>query len=254
MRRVDSVAAAEIVIDRGWQVFFVSSDKVPLRGTHGHLDATSDRDVMRSMARRGQVILPAIAPRPDEVVVDIDPRNGGTAESVGLEGREADAVSRSRGWHHFFRNDGLRTQNGVLPGIDLKSAGGYVVAWQPEALPWRDELQQIPPETLAILRAAQSTRRSTAAEDEDVVWPNGVRDDRLFRYLCRLRNAGMDAAGLRAEAVRKNAVACDPPLPDEQALAKAEGAARYPVGEAWPEVVVTHIRGARGGLVGGLRR
>ena len=87
MRYEESIAAARLVIEKGWPVFFVSFSKVPFKGSHGFLDATTDDAAMLALAQkyRGQMLMPAIALGPDEMVVDIDFRNGGTSESVGLD-------------------------------------------------------------------------------------------------------------------------------------------------------------------------
>jgi len=148
----------------------------------------------------------------------------------------------SGGVHFFFKNNGLRLRNGALPGLDLKTEGGYVAVYQSERLPRRSELLAVPQVTLDVLTSAMGASRTTAVEDEIAQWGEGERDTRLFSYLCRLRNAGMDSEGLKSEAIRKNVASCVPPLSDSQAVAKAEQASRYPIGEAYPVFMVRRVK------------
>jgi hypothetical protein len=76
-------------------------------------------------------------------VLDVDPRNGGTA----WYDANFDALPLTRchqtqggGIHLLFRPaPGLRcTSDRIAPGIDVKAAGGYVIWWPREGLPFED--------------------------------------------------------------------------------------------------------------------
>lgn len=61
------------------------------------------------------------------IVVDIDPKNGGSNEE--FESIKT-VVSRTGGggWHYFFLyEEGLQTKAGIKKGIDIRSDGGFVV-------------------------------------------------------------------------------------------------------------------------------
>jgi hypothetical protein len=166
---------------QGWPVFALANGKVPFKGTHGHLDATTDPLAVAAAMRRPGAI-PAVALTDGLVVVDVDPRNGGTLESVGLKESEADVRTPGGGWHFYFEADGLRLRNGVLPGIDLKAKGGYVVAPgtilpNGKAYDGRAKPKPMPARTREILDEALARRaeRVTAGDLDEM----GTRDEIL---------------------------------------------------------------------------
>lgn len=123
---------------RGWPVFRLSSSKVPLKGTHGHLDATTDPTLIRTWLeheRRPLCLGLACGPI---VVLDAD-GPGGLAQLTELArphgGLPRTLVARTaRGFHFYYRagTDDLRTLNGPRAakgddGLDIKAHGGYVV-------------------------------------------------------------------------------------------------------------------------------
>jgi hypothetical protein len=58
-------------------------------------------------------------------LVDIDPRNGGDASLLGLDGVAlALAATPSGGEHYFVAPIGVESRDGVYPGVDLKSGNG----------------------------------------------------------------------------------------------------------------------------------
>jgi hypothetical protein len=76
-------------------------------------------------------------------VIDVDPRNGGTA----WYGQNFDALPQTRchqtqsgGVHLLFKPaPGLRCSSGrIAAGVDVKAAGGYVIWWPREGLPFED--------------------------------------------------------------------------------------------------------------------
>ncbi len=62
------------------------------------------------------------------VVVDIDPRHGGTNELF-KDYKTPCSRTGGGGWHYYFTSDSIITNRaGVLPGIDIRGQGGYVIA------------------------------------------------------------------------------------------------------------------------------
>lgn len=62
------------------------------------------------------------------VVVDIDPRHGGTNELF-KDFKTPCSQTGGGGWHYYFTSDSKITNRaGVLPGIDIRGEGGYVIA------------------------------------------------------------------------------------------------------------------------------
>lgn len=102
--------------------------KVPAT-RHGKDDATTDLDVIRAWWARNSQYNIGIRPNPGDVVLDIDVRNGGTLESLGVLPSTWTAATGGGGYHLWFRCSGrMRGKLDRLPGIDLKTETGYLVA------------------------------------------------------------------------------------------------------------------------------
>lgn len=62
------------------------------------------------------------------IVVDIDPRHGGTNDLF-KEYKTPCSRTGGGGWHYYFTSDSMITNRaGVLPGIDIRGEGGYIIA------------------------------------------------------------------------------------------------------------------------------
>jgi len=127
----------------------------------------------------------AIACEPSELVlIDIDPRHGGDATweqlktELNINDDTAQAISGSGGPHLYYRSPAgvrVRSRNGALgPGIDVKSAGGYVIAppsrhfsggeyiWQVGHKITETAIAELP---VALLERLQSRDGARASED-----------------------------------------------------------------------------------------
>lgn len=114
--------------DSGWAVFPLSG-KVPFPGTRGHLDASSDPDVLRSWWLRWPTANIGAPVPPTLLVLDVDPRNGGDVQALGSLPETLTCWSgREDGGRHlyFLRPHGPLTSTKLPAGIDLK-ANGYCV-------------------------------------------------------------------------------------------------------------------------------
>ncbi len=178
------------------------------------------------------------------IVLDIDGPEG--AEVV--KGKHIPltwAVSTGKGVHYYFKHPGPPVPNGVriLPGVDIRGDGGYVVApgsvhvsgrkyeWIPAMSP--DDLPDGPaPAPRWLLELLQGKKQSGGKREKinpvNVLngVPEGMRDTTLFRYACRLRTQGLtkeEATRLVLEAARN----CQPPFPEETAREKVESAWKY---------------------------
>ena len=109
-----------------------SPGKHPLT-EHGVKDATTDLDVIREWWKRWPNANVAVEPGNDEFVVDVDPRNGGNGSLKQLEAKHGAFRTKkvrtgSGGLHIWFKTPSpIRSHNAMLPGIDIKAAGGYVL-------------------------------------------------------------------------------------------------------------------------------
>ena len=100
--------------------------------------ATTNQDTIRTWWKRWPTANVCIATGSVSglVVLDVDPRHDGERSLKFLEdsanGLPETPIARTGGGglHYFFRHPGERFQNrvGILPGIDIRGDGGFVVA------------------------------------------------------------------------------------------------------------------------------
>lgn len=96
-----------------------------------HSASTEDTDVLRWWTRKPDRNV-GVATGGDLFVLDVDPRSNGDWSLDRLEEEHAEletvtVETGSGGWHYWFRGE-VPARNGVFEGIDVKAAGGYVVA------------------------------------------------------------------------------------------------------------------------------
>lgn len=167
----------------------------------GVLNATTDPRAIRSWwgaEPRANVGIRCVS----FVVLDVDPRAGGDAalkDLVAVHGRiERTVTARtgSDGWHLLFRvpvgPDGKRLalRGKIVPGLDLKSKGGYIVAapslhvaggwyrWVPGRGPGEVQLAEMPPWLLAL--AIREERPAPLPVDSSVSSLDRVRRAKLY--------------------------------------------------------------------------
>lgn len=121
-------AALELA-QRGWPVFPVSATEKRPRSPHGHLDATTDPQTIKLWRRLfdngGGIATPT---GNGLLVIDVDPRNGGSRPSWAPE--TLTVSTQSGGLHLYYKitPDDVRSRAGLFgPGVDSKSNGGYVL-------------------------------------------------------------------------------------------------------------------------------
>jgi len=217
---------------------------------HGFKDATTEHEQLeRWFEGLGHNIGIPTGAVSGAWVLDIDSYKGGT-ESLAqlLEGLELPSTWMSRtgrgGLHYWFKMPGAKvtTRADLVPGIDIRGDGGYVVvppssipegSYEWLCAPWDYDLAPAPPELLERLERAYTNRKpegdpssSTAGRGFDIDSalqgaPEGARDATLFKLACRLRadNVGMDSAIAMLELAARN---CTPPFDARIARQKVE--------------------------------
>jgi hypothetical protein len=121
----------------GFLVFPIGyGTKFPLKGSHGHLDATCDPVAIRELfAQRPKLNVGVVCAPSGIVVVDSDVRNGGDETLAALEKRHGSLPDTPRvlsgandGSQHFYFQavEGARYGTSLGPGVDVKW-NGYVV-------------------------------------------------------------------------------------------------------------------------------
>lgn len=134
-----AAVAATYATREGWHVFpCVYGTKIPLRGSHGHLDATTELAEIAALfgdSWRTPNIAVSCAPS-GIVVVDVDVRNGGDETLGALEHKHGPLPHTPRvlsgsgdgSTHYYFSADAAaRYPIALGPGVDVKHAGGYVL-------------------------------------------------------------------------------------------------------------------------------
>lgn len=138
-------------VRRGWSVIPVGGDKRPrIRSWKPYQTRLPTEDEIQEWYRQWPDAGVAIVTGKVSglVVLDVDPRNGGDESLKQLEAAGkltllASIVSvrtQSGGMHYYFeypKGGVMKTRPGFLPGLDLKSDGGYVVA-PPTVVPGTD--------------------------------------------------------------------------------------------------------------------
>lgn len=151
------------------------------------------------------------------------------------------ARTASGGLHLYFKcpDTAVRTGIRVAPGLDVKAAGGYVVA-PPSVGPTGKAYEWIigpqeakpvePPEWL--MQLIEQPRRNGPAGAVGERIPSGQRNKTLTSLAGTMRRRGMSEAEILAALRVANEGRCDPPLEDEEVGKIVASVATYkPVGD-----------------------
>ena len=191
----------------------------------------------------------------DLVVADLDTaKHPGAAQAFAERcGGELPAAPMVRtgsgGLHLYFTHPGgvVRNRVAILPGIDLRGDGGFVVAppsvngsggryeWLADMailppLPRWLLVEQQPPHTQRLTKEETELAKSSPPSGKVRKILKGQRNYTLFRWGCGMRADGWSEAFIREELLSVNRVCCVPPLDDTEVTQIAASAARYPRG------------------------
>jgi hypothetical protein len=158
----------------------------------------------------------------EEVEAILGPVSKGVAIATGSGGRQ-----------YVFRypeGSNIRNATDVLPGVDIRGEGGYILAPGSTTKGAYRRLDKRPlPEPPAQLvgtltepqRDAVKVRGITTAPSVVAHGPSileGLRDDTLARIAGRVHDGTRSLGDLTAELLEINARRCEPPLPDQQVV------------------------------------
>lgn len=143
----------------------------------------------------------------------------------------------SGGLHYYFTGRGmdLRNRVNVLPGVDVRATGGYVLLPGSNHLKGAYRVVRDVPISLApdlLVDFLSSTQGVGGGEHgplpSDLDFLDGVdegsRDDTIFRKACQLRRKHNDNRDIVTAFVIAAATRCNPPFPLEDAMVKIDQA------------------------------
>ena len=161
----------------GWRVLPLQpGGKVPLTA-HGVHDASSDPETIGEWWQRWPAANIGLALDNAHVVLDVDLRHGGKLEDVYKLGVDVDATPVQRtwsgGWHVLLEKPVSMAFAGKVPGvpgIDVKTDGGYIVA-APSMIDgkpyrWERDPLDVDPARIPLDLAERLTKRSPAARTD----------------------------------------------------------------------------------------
>jgi putative DNA primase/helicase len=172
----------------------------------------------------------------DLLVLDVDGPEG--EAELQKHGHPVTPMVRtsSGGLHLYFKHPEQHVRTGirVAPGLDVKAAGGYVVAppsvgvngkrYEWIVSPDEAEPADAPAWLVAIL-GRERPKGSTAPVGERIL--PGKRNDALTSLAGTMRRRGMDEAAILAALQVTNAQRCEPPLEAEEVEKIAASVSRY---------------------------
>lgn len=175
-------------------------------------------------------------------VLDVDVKNGakgqqsldGLIAKYGALPETVKARTWSGGTHYFFRmpEGGMGNRTNVMPGIDVRGTGGYVVA-PPSVVEGKPYEWILSPETHAVLDAPKwllallKTERVSAPPPTEGMIAAGCRNSELTSRAGKMRAAGMEFDDIFTSLIKINATRCSPPLPEKEVRIIAESIGRY---------------------------
>jgi len=228
----------------GWPVFpLAAGGKVPAiakaNGGHGFLDATTNVDCIERWWKDYPDANVGIATGRWLLVIDVDPRK--TQEW--LESLHTLALPQtltvrtwSGGWHLYFSMPavpGITIGANLLPGIDWRGNGGYVVSagsvveGRLYEIAKNLPIAQAPDSLLKRILKAKRFRPIERDASGHMVIPEKRRNDTLVRIGCALRRWGIEYNAILESLRAVNSDHCDPALEDEELRQIAASAARY---------------------------
>ena len=235
-------AARDLLTRTGW-FLFPTIGKVPAT-EHGFHDATNDpgRLCILFAARPNADGFAIDCGRSNLVVLDVDTKPGldgrDTLRDAGIPWLEAETprASTPRGGEHVLFAGTVPSRIGVLPGVDVKGVGGYVVlppapgrSWLADASPW--DLSPVP--APAWLLGLAGPARAGAPRWADAalgIVEEGERNQTAASIAGHLLRRKVDPKLAFVLLAAWGRSFCDPPLTDRESLtvfrsiAKREGA------------------------------
>lgn len=167
-------------------------------------------------------------------VVDVDAKKGGLDTAAHMAWGDTLKINTPGGGFHLFyqfdpaQHGDIRNGVEVLPGIDIRSQGGYVRLYD---LIEADKIAEAPGWLLETLRAANRREEFKASGTGEVM--EGGRNHYLAKAAGSMQRKGLlTMAGL----LELNQRDCNPPLPEAEVEAIFESISRYTPNESVTDI------------------
>jgi putative DNA primase/helicase len=231
----------------GFSVFpLQAGSKVPATA-HGFKDASAGPEqIARWFSPDNDVNIGIPTGQNNLFVLDVDLDKLGAPESFAELQAMVGTLTATRtaktphGVHYWFsvpaggKMPGNHARFAGLVGIDIRGAGGYVVAppsrlSDGEYYEWLDyrEPVEAPAELMRLLDNPHPGKRKAAAATGHSI-PEGARNHGMFGLACGFVRDGLGEAEIRARVKAENLARCQPPLDDSEVDAIVASALRYP--------------------------
>jgi putative DNA primase/helicase len=221
---------------------------------NGVKDATKDLKRLKSWLKKYPDANIAIATGEgsDLLVLDVDPRNGGTEtleklkKPLGKLPATITSLTGGGGFHFFYPYPSFTVKKdnaGRLlgPGIDVQTNGCYVVVpssrhpsgkpykWLEGSAPGQIELAELPEALAKCLEKSATGNIEIKLNDPPAnAVLEGRRNSHLLQLAGVLKRLDKSHAVILATLTAENQVNCHPPLDQSEVEAIAESIARYP--------------------------
>lgn len=164
-------------------------------------------------------------------------------DSYGKIKPSATVMTGRKGLHYYFKaTEEVKCRINLLPGVDIRGDGGYVVA--PPSIhsngnqyEWVnnlsiDEIGIIPMDNnirhLLFKDNTQITKTSYVSPDRI---PAGERNGSIFKFACMMQAKGVSDSALIAATMAENEAKCNPPLDEAEVLQIVKSVQKYEKGK-----------------------
>lgn len=146
------------------------------------------------------------------------------------------------GYHYYFiADEHIGNRVGVIPGVDIRGDGGYIVAppsihpngnpyeWTDRCHPETTPLHHIDDNIRFLLN--KSNNGGTIKYLAPTRIPEGERNHTLFKLACSLQAKGLSDQAIHAAVHNENIAKCSPPLSDKEITIIIKSVQKYEKGK-----------------------
>ena len=146
------------------------------------------------------------------------------------------------GYHYYFLADEpINNRVGVIPGVDIRGDGGYIVAppsihpngtpytWDEKCDPEVMPLHSIDDNIRFLLHKGSNAPTMKYLAPTKI--PEGERNHTLFQLACSLQAKGLSDQAIHAAVMSENNAKCVPPLSDKEIITIIKSVQKYEKGK-----------------------